>query len=155
MFLIWNFAEPSEDRNFEVNPSIVSRRGIYKDVYGSGADHEFADYRLRCNVPVAMTVAPELFNPERALVALRITEQVLVSPMGMKTLDPSDYSYRGDYDNSNDSSDPAIARGWNYHNGPEWGWPLGFFLRAYLRFDTAVGRGRAVRFIAFVRTTHC
>ena len=26
--------------------------------------------------------------------------------------------------------------------GPEWGWPLGYFLRAYLYFDTRVGKGR-------------
>jgi glycogen debranching enzyme len=75
-----------------------------------------------------MTVAPELFDPEHALGAL----------------DPSDLIYRGDYDNSNDSADPTVARGWNYHNGPEWGWPLGFFLRAYLHFDTRVGRGKNV-----------
>ena len=29
--------------------------------------------------------------------------------------------------------------------GPEWGWPLGYFLRAYLYFDTRVGLGKDVR----------
>lgn len=94
----------------------MNRRGIYKDVYGSGRDHEWADYQLRPNYPIAMTVAPELFEPSHAMEALKIADRALRGPLGMKTLDPRDFQYRGNYDNSNDSDDPTIAKGFNYHN---------------------------------------
>ena len=48
--------------------------------------------------------------------------------MGIKTLDPSDKQYRGDYINSDQT------HGFNYHQGPEWLWPVGYFLKAKILF---------------------
>ncbi|EPQ56459.1 glycoside hydrolase family 13 protein [Gloeophyllum trabeum ATCC 11539] len=134
--------DPGDDAKYNVNPSIINRRGIYKDVYGSGPGREWSDYQFRPNFPIAMTVAPEMFDEQHALGALKLVDKTLRGPLGMKTLDPSDMQYRPYYDNSNDSTDAAIAKGLNYHQGPEWGWPLGYFLRAYLYFDTRVGAGK-------------
>ena len=123
----------AEDCNYDVNPKIVNRRGIYKDLYRSGK--EFEDYQLRPNFCIAMTVAPDLFKVDHALYALQMADRILLGPQGMKTLDPSDLNYRPNYINSDDSTDFHTAKGRNYHQGPEWLWPTGFFLRALLKFD--------------------
>ncbi|KAL8848131.1 MAG: hypothetical protein Q9198_011205, partial [Flavoplaca austrocitrina] len=69
---------PTEDGSYDVNSAIVNRRGIYKDLYRSGKEYE--DYQLRPNFPIAMTVAPQLFTPEKALGALEMADKYLRGP---------------------------------------------------------------------------
>ncbi|KAJ9663450.1 bifunctional 4-alpha-glucanotransferase/amylo-alpha-1,6-glucosidase [Coniosporium apollinis] len=141
----------AEDKNFDVNTRIVNRRGIYKDLYKSGKEYE--DYQLRPNFPIAMCVAPDLFTPSRALYALSMTDKILRGPMGMATLDPSDLNYRPYYINSEDSTDFHTSKGRNYHQGPEWLWPTGFFLRALLRFDLMRRKTREERVESYQQVT--
>lgn len=125
--------DAKEDSQYDVDANVVNRRGIYKDLYKSGKP--FEDYQLRGNYPIAMSVAPELFTPEKALLALSIGDSAILGPVGIATLDPSDLNYRPYYNNSEDSTDFATSKGRNYHQGPEWVWQRGYFLRALLHFD--------------------
>ena len=125
--------DPADDSKYDVNSRIVNRRGIYKDLHRSGKEYE--DYQLRANFPIAMAVACDLFDPTHALKALEIFDQVLVGPCGIKTLDPSDLNYRPYYINSEDSTDFHTSKGRNYHQGPEWVWPRGYYCRAMMKFD--------------------
>ncbi|KAI8596660.1 glycogen debranching enzyme [Dissophora ornata] len=128
----WVPLDPAEDLEYVIRSELVNRRGMYKDTYGSITP--FADYQLRPNFPVAMCVAPELFDKDHAMKALSLAKNSLLGPLGMRTLDPNDWAYRPNYDNQNDSEDRMVAKGWNYHQGPEWLWCTGYFFRAYLHF---------------------
>src|SRR5205823_1512953 len=124
---------PKEDDQYDVDSNVLNRRSIYKDLYKSGKPYE--DYQLRPNFAIAMTAAPDLFTPDKALRALSVADSVLRGPTGMATLDPGDLNYRPYYNNSEDSTDFATSKGRNYHQGLEWLWLTGFFLRALLNFD--------------------
>lgn len=114
----------------------MDRREIYRDVIHTSYQRD--EYMLRCNVCIAMAIAPELFTPSNAIKCLTIIEDALIEPdsLGIKTLDPKNQTmYKKFYDNSNDSDDYLIAHGFSYHNGPEWVWPYAYFLRAKFVFE--------------------
>lgn len=131
--------DAGEDYKYQINPGVVNRRGIYKDLYRSGKEYE--DYQLRPNFAIAMCVAPELFSADKALGAVNKADAIIRGPVGMRTLDPSDWNYRPYYINSEDSDDFATSKGRNYHQGPEWVWCFGYFIRAFLYFHHKADTG--------------
>ncbi|KAJ1607173.1 glycogen debranching enzyme Gdb1p [Cryptosporidium canis] len=141
----------NETSEYLVDFKIVNKREIYKDTFKS--THGWTDYQLRSNIAVAIGVSKDLFDPDHALKSIQAVENYLFSPnmLGIKTLDPSDYNYRPNYDNSNDSDDYKVAHGFNYHQGPEWVWPMGHFLIAkYLlvkeKNEKVIGTEKATKF---------
>ncbi|KAG7195199.1 uncharacterized protein KQ657_003725 [Scheffersomyces spartinae] len=124
--------DPLDDYKFEVDGLIVNRRGIYKDLFRLGKP--FEDYQLRPNFAISMVVAPELFDAKRAVGAIDVADSAIRGPVGMRTLDPSDWNYRPYYNNGVDDYDFATSKGRNYHQGPEWVWCYGYFMRAYHHF---------------------
>lgn len=109
---------------------------MYKDVLGSTA--KYSDYQLRPNCLIAMVAAPELFDTNHVHSALINIEKYLLNAdkqLGIKTLSFIDGEYRGYYNNDQDSGDRSTDKGFNYHQGPEWLWPYGFYLRSRLLFE--------------------
>jgi glycogen debranching enzyme len=109
--------------------------------------------RLFCQFTEIIVQAPDLLPANNAWTALNTAKQLLLGPLGMRTLDPGwvtcvlariqlgihrDLAYRGDYDNNDQGTDASTAQGWNYHQGPEWLWPMAFYCRARLAVARAL-----------------
>ena len=100
----------------------------YRDTVGG----EKGD-QLRPNQDLAFVIAPGLFEADHARSALGEVDE-LAGPLGMATLSPVDPDYRPVYNTADDGRDPSTAHGFNYHQGPEWVWVAGFYLRAKLKY---------------------
>ncbi|OQV14546.1 Glycogen debranching enzyme [Hypsibius exemplaris] len=126
------YVGPNDGKSEYIRRDLVNKTPIYKDTYGSFTF--WADYQFRPNICIAMVVAPEMFNVKNAWSVLEVIQARLVGPLGMRTLDADDWAYDPNYDNNDQSSNPKRAHGYNYHQGPEWVWLMGYFLRAKLIF---------------------
>ncbi|KAL7074694.1 hypothetical protein ACQ4LE_006062 [Meloidogyne hapla] len=111
----------------------VNRKGIIKDSFGSSLG--YTDYQLRPNFCIALDVSPDLIDPNLAWNALEIAGNILAlnAPLGICTLDPKDWAYNGYYNNSDDGTNKSTAKGWNYHQGPEWLWIACAYMCAKLK----------------------
>lgn len=90
------------------------------------SDDRLQENKMRPNYIIALAVAPDLVSQDVAVRAIESFEEMLLvsNGIGVKTLNSEDKEYNGDY-NNNDHS-----HGFNYHNGPEWVWPIGFYFMA-------------------------
>lgn len=86
------------------------------------------DAHLRPNAVLALALHHCAFSPEQGRAALQTARDRLLTPYGLRTLDPSDPSYIGVYTGNSYARDRA------YHQGTVWVWLLGSFLRAWQRF---------------------
>jgi predicted glycogen debranching enzyme len=87
---------------------------------------EGPDARIRPNQIFAVSLPFPLLDPARRQAVLRAVEHHLLTPVGLRTLAPSDPDYRPRY------SGPPRERDGAYHQGAVWPWLLGPYVRAYL-----------------------
>jgi len=85
------------------------------------------DASLRPNQIFAISLQYKILNdPAKVHSVLRIIEQKLLTPYGLRTLAPDDPRYQGRYEGGPPSRDAA------YHQGTVWPWLIGPFIAAYL-----------------------
>lgn len=86
-----------------------------------------ADERLRPNQIIAASLPYSPLTRDQAAAVVRTVEQTLLTPYGLRTLEPSHPDYRGRYEGDLFQRDSA------YHNGTVWPWLIGPFIEAFLR----------------------
>lgn len=86
------------------------------------------DAHLRPNAILALALHHCAFSPDQGRPALQTAYDRLLTPYGLRTLDPADAEYIGFYRGNSDQRDLA------YHQGTVWVWLLGSFVRAWRRF---------------------
>ncbi|HEY9616626.1 MAG TPA: amylo-alpha-1,6-glucosidase [Microcoleaceae cyanobacterium] len=86
------------------------------------------DHTIRPNAVIAISVYHCGFKPEQAQQILQVARDRLLTPYGLRSLDPSDPAYIGRYEGDPWQRDRA------YHQGSVWSGILGIFLRSWQRF---------------------
>lgn len=84
------------------------------------------DVRIRPNQLFALSLPFPLLESKQARSVIRVVQKKLLTPMGIRTLDPMDPAYCPRYEGMLPERDAA------YHQGTVWPWLMGPFVQAYL-----------------------
>ena len=98
---------------------------LYDVIDGPDGD----DPALRPNQVLALSLPHTLVPSDEAQRVLSVVSESLVTPVGLRSLAPGDAQYRGYYGGS------LWDREGSYHNGTVWGWLIGPYLDAIVRYN--------------------
>ena len=104
--------------------------GYLADVVNEGT----RDLSLRPNQLYAIGLPHPLLTGDRALSVLDVVQRELLTPVGLRTLAPSDPQYRGRYQGD------QMARDTAYHQGSVWPYLVGVYFDAAIRFRGEAGQ---------------
>jgi predicted glycogen debranching enzyme len=112
-------------------------------------DGEKRDTSIRPNQVLAVSLPFDLLPKARQRSVLRVVEEKLLTPFGLRTLSPDDPRYCAHYDGD------SVARDSAYHQGTVWPWLLGPYASAYLKaFDRSTRSRRVVESLIVNFTDH-
>lgn len=139
------FANDKEAAHFMQKAAQVKKRFIevfWNEAGGHLYDYIDGDYCnsvLRPNQIFALSLPFALLEGEKAKQVLKIVEEKLYTPVGLRSLASDDPSYRAHYGGDQWSRDSA------YHQGTVWSWLLGPLVSAILSVEGKAGKPRARR----------
>jgi predicted glycogen debranching enzyme len=106
--------------------------GCLYDVVNGGPP----DPSVRPNQILAVSLHHSMLARERARAVVATVQRELLTPVGLRTLSPSDSRYRSTYEGNAYSRDSA------YHQGTVWPWLMGPFITAYIRVNDGSRQAR-------------
>jgi predicted glycogen debranching enzyme len=115
---------------------------LYDVVSETGSDPP-CDPTIRPNQIFAVSLQHSMLRDDAARSVVRIVERDLLTPLGLRSLSPSDPAYQPRYDGGVFSRDSA------YHQGTVWPWLMGPFITAYMRVNgrSSDSRDRAAEWL--------
>jgi len=90
-------------------------------------DGERRDPAVRPNQIFAVSLPFSMLTADRMRAVVEVVSRDLVTPVGLRSLSPSDPAYQGHYEGDGARRDAA------YHQGTVWSWLLGPFITALVR----------------------
>ena len=123
----------------------TARRCLF-DVVDLNHEPGVNDNSVRPNQIFAVGGLPlNLLSPVKSQLVVQIVEDRLLTPMGLRSLDPQDPSYCGTYSGDVRKRDGA------YHQGTVWPWLMGPFTEAWLRVRSNTSANRQTARSSFVQ----
>lgn len=113
------------ERNFARRFWYAEGGYLYDVIDGPDGD----DAALRPNQVFALSLPFPLLPVDKARRVLEVVTTELLTPVGLRSLAPGDPQYRGRY------GVDFWEREGSYHNGTVWGWLIGPYLDAHLRYN--------------------
>ena len=84
--------------------------------------------QIRPNAVLALSLHHCGFSKVQGQSILQVAKNRLLTPYGLRSLDPADTAYIGNYAGN------ALKRDLSYHQGTVWMWLMGAFIRAWQRY---------------------
>ncbi|BDI20413.1 glycogen debranching protein [Nostoc cf. commune SO-36] len=86
------------------------------------------NFQVRPNAILALSLHHCAFSEQQGCQVLDLATASLLTPYGLRSLDPGDPEYKGRYEGNQEQRDRA------YHQGTVWAWLIGPYIRAWQRF---------------------
>ncbi|MEH2237756.1 amylo-alpha-1,6-glucosidase [Nostoc sp.] len=86
------------------------------------------NFQIRPNAVLALSLHHCGFSEQQGCQILDLATASLLTPYGLRSLDPGDPEYKGKYEGNQEQRDRA------YHQGTVWAWLIGPYIRAWQRF---------------------
>jgi len=96
-------------------------------------DENGPNWDVRPNQVIAASMPFSILTPAYAQKMLKVVENELLTPKGLRTLSPKNIAYKGRYEGDQKQRDAA------YHQGTVWPWLVGHFVEAYLKIHGKSG----------------